>query len=278
MSTEKPSADISFAGVVKRFGDHTVIESLDLEVPAGQRIAIIGPSGSGKTTVLRLLMTLEQVSAGSIKIAGDVLADASRHVSRNERHRRVRLRRRIGMVFQQFNLFPHMSALENIIDAPIHVLGMSRRDANEQAHELLAEVGLADKADLRPRQLSGGQQQRVAIARAIAMRPEIMLFDEVTSALDPELVGEVLGTIKKLANDTSMTMLIVTHMMTFAREVADRVILMDHGCVVEDDKPDQIFSVPKEQRTRAFLQAVLDPLGYATNSDSVPAVTTRMDI
>jgi polar amino acid transport system ATP-binding protein len=182
------------------------------------------------------------------------------------------------MVFQQFNLFPHMSALENIIDAPIHVLGMSRRDANEQAHELLAEVGLADKADLRPRQLSGGQQQRVAIARAIAMRPEIMLFDEVTSALDPELVGEVLGTIKKLANDTSMTMLIVTHMMTFAREVADRVILMDHGCVVEDDKPDQIFSVPKEQRTRAFLQAVLDPLGYATNSDSVPAVTTRMDI
>lgn len=248
------------AGLVKRFGSLTVIRELDLSVPTGEKVAIIGPSGSGKTTLLRLLMTLERPDAGTIEIFGELLGAKEINgqlVQDDERHLRG-VRGQIGMVFQHFNLFPHMTAKQNIMEAPVHVLRMPRSEALDRVLELLSMVGLADKADCYPRQLSGGQQQRVAIARALAMRPKIMLFDEVTSALDPELVGEVLDVIRRLAHVGGMTMLIVTHEMLFARDIADRVIFMDDGRIVEDSSPELIFSSPKDARTKTFLRRVLE--------------------
>jgi polar amino acid transport system ATP-binding protein len=265
MSDPQPGHDpavpaVRLSGVDKYFGEHHVLRNLDLDIPVGQKTAVIGPSGSGKTTILRLLMTLEQPTSGTIFIDGQPLEriwDGTRYSLLPLAQRRA-TRGRIGMVFQQFNLFPHMTVLRNITEAPIRSLGMARDEAETRAVALLRQVDLADKADSFPRQLSGGQQQRVAIARALAMRPRIMLFDEVTSALDPELVGEVLAVIKDLAEGTDTTMLLVTHEMSFARKVSDRVIFMADGSIVEDAAPEQIFTDPASPRTRSFLRAVLD--------------------
>jgi polar amino acid transport system ATP-binding protein len=246
--------------VSKSYGTLNVINRLSFDVPSLQKLAIIGRSGSGKTTLLRLLMTLETPERGTIEIFGEPLGvkiAEGKRVYDDQRHVR-KVRGQIGMVFQQFNLFPHMTALGNIIEAPMHVLGLARDVARERALELLKLVGIPEKADVYPRQLSGGQQQRVAIARALAMRPKIMLFDEVTSALDPELVGEVLHVIRDLAQQGGMTMLFVTHEMKFAQDVSDRVIFMENGQIVEDATPDVIFRNPTNERTRAFLTAVLD--------------------
>ncbi|WP_048647970.1 ectoine/hydroxyectoine ABC transporter ATP-binding protein EhuA [Nitratireductor soli] len=251
---------VKFDNVTKRYGSLTVLDSLNLEIAANEKVAIIGPSGSGKTTVLRMLMTLERINDGVIHVDGEPMTHMERNgalVPADERHLR-RVRGNIGMVFQHFNLFPHMSALKNCMEAPIHVLGMPRREAEERAAELLDMVGLGDKKNHYPSQLSGGQQQRVAIARALAMRPKVMLFDEVTSALDPELVGEVLQVIRKLAKEHSLTMLMVTHQMGFAREFADRVCFFHSGKIAEQGAPDKIFNDPQEERTRQFLSAVLE--------------------
>jgi polar amino acid transport system ATP-binding protein len=250
-------AMVRFRAVGKSFGDNPVLTDLDLDVRAGEKVSIIGPSGSGKTTILRLLMTLEHPDAGTIDVDGERLWDLSDGRNTVGEKRQRDLRRKIGMVFQQFNLFPHMSVLQNVTEAPVHVLGMEQSEAHARACELLRLVGLQDKLDQRPAQLSGGQQQRVAIARALAMHPKVMLFDEVTSALDPELVGEVLNVIRELARSTDMTMLLVTHEMRFAQEISDRVLMFDQGCVVEQGSPDVIFSSPTEERTRRFLKAVL---------------------
>jgi polar amino acid transport system ATP-binding protein len=246
--------------VSKSYGAVQVLRDVDLEVPAGQRVALIGPSGSGKTTLLRVVMTLERPEHGTIEVDGELLGlkrQGGKLVKDDARHFRS-VRGKIGMVFQHFNLFPHMTALGNIMEAPVRVRKLDKTAARERALELLAMVGLAAKADAYPRELSGGQQQRVAIARALAMAPKIMLFDEITSALDPELVGEVLAVVKKLAGESGMTMLIVTHEMGFAREVSDRVIFMEAGAIVEDGEPERIFRQPANQRTRAFLSAVLE--------------------
>ena len=245
--------------VGKSYGPAHILRGIDLDVPAGQRVAVIGPSGSGKTTLLRVIMTLEKIDSGTIEIDGELLGLKQRDgrlVADKGKHFRS-VRGKIGMVFQHFNLFPHMTALGNIVEAPVRVLKKSRAEAHDRAMELLTMVGLADKARSYPRELSGGQQQRVAIARALAMTPKIMLFDEVTSALDPELVGEVLAIVEKVARESGMTMLIVTHEMGFAREVSDRVIFMEGGVIVEDDSPERIFTSPSSERTRSFLSAVL---------------------
>jgi polar amino acid transport system ATP-binding protein len=247
---------VSFRGVGKSFGDHQVLENLDLEVAAGEKVSIIGPSGSGKTTILRVLMTLERPDSGIVEVEGETLW-GERHGSAESRNIKL-VRRKIGMVFQQFNLFPHMTVLRNVTEAPIHVLGMNSDEAVERARELLSMVGLDKHMDHKPGQLSGGQQQRVAIARAMAMRPKVMLFDEVTSALDPELIGEVLNVIRELAHHTSMTMLLVTHEMRFAEEISDRVLMFDSGAVVEEGAPSVIFHSPENDRTRRFLSAVLE--------------------
>jgi polar amino acid transport system ATP-binding protein len=251
---------VQFQAVTKRFGDLVVLDALNLDVAPNEQLVIIGPSGSGKSTLLRLLMTLERPNDGHIKVDGDYLYHMERGgqlVPADLRHIR-KVRGNIGMVFQQFNLFPHMTALRNVTEAPRHVLGLSREEARERAEELLGLVGLGGKLDSYPSQLSGGQQQRVAIARALAMRPRIMLFDEVTSALDPELVGEVLGVMRTLAVEHDQTMLIVTHEMSFARDIADRVCFFDKGRIVEQGPPARIFSEPTEVRTREFLRAVLE--------------------
>ena len=251
---------IRFRKVRKSYGELRVLDELDLEVAAGEKVAIIGPSGSGKTTILRLLMTLERYESGTIEVGGELLGlrrEGDKLVPDREAHLR-QVRKQIGMVFQHFNLFPHMTALQNVVEAPIRVLGLPRREAEARARELFAMVGLQEKAGSYPRHLSGGQQQRVAIARALAMRPRIMLFDEVTSALDPELVGEVLRVIRQLAKESGMTMLIVTHEMSFARDVSDRVIFMEKGRIVEQGEPGVIFREPRSERTRAFLKAVLE--------------------
>jgi len=251
---------IRFHQVCKSYGELRVLDDLDLDIAAGEKVAIIGPSGSGKTTILRLLMTLERYESGTIEVGGELLGlrrQGDRLVPDREAHLR-QVRKQIGMVFQHFNLFPHMTALQNVIEAPIRVLGLPRREAEARARELFAMVGLQEKAGSYPRHLSGGQQQRVAIARALAMRPRIMLFDEVTSALDPELVGEVLRVIRQLAKESGMTMLIVTHEMSFARDVSDRVIFMEKGRIVEQGEPGVIFREPRSERTRAFLKAVLE--------------------
>ncbi|NCT92413.1 ectoine/hydroxyectoine ABC transporter ATP-binding protein EhuA [Cellulomonas sp. APG4] len=258
-STSGDAPRIVFQDVVKKFGDTVVLNGLNFTVAKGERVTLIGPSGSGKTTILRLLMTLEHLTGGYIYVDGDPLTFEERNGKRVERKPKdvARVRRRIGMVFQQFNLFPNMNVLENITEAPIHVLGRSKDEAEARARELLEQVGLGDKADAHPTQLSGGQQQRVAIARALAMDPEILLLDEVTSALDPELVGEVLGVLREVAKNTDITMLIVTHEMQFAQEVSNRVLMFDHGRIIEEAAPDVMFSNPTEPRTREFLQAVL---------------------
>jgi polar amino acid transport system ATP-binding protein len=250
---------VKFDKVTKSFGDLVVLRELDLEVGPSEKIAIIGPSGSGKTTILRVLMTLEKPDSGYIYVDGQPLWHKEvneKLVPADERHLR-KVRGNIGMVFQHFNLFPHMKVLRNVTEAPIYVLGMKKTEAEERARDLLTMVGLGDKLDAYPAQLSGGQKQRVAIARALAMRPKVMLFDEVTSALDPELVGEVLAVMRDLAKEGEMAMLIVTHEMGFAREVADRLIFFAGGKVVEAGPPAAIFANPREERTKMFLDAVL---------------------
>jgi polar amino acid transport system ATP-binding protein len=248
---------VEYVDVSKAFGETTILEALNLSVGAGEKLAIIGPSGSGKTTILRLLMALERPTRGKILLEGDVVWDEPGKLN-EQRLRAARLR--LGFVFQQFNLFPHMTALRNVAAGLIYTRGMKIDAAEERAHEMLRLVGLDNKASSYPAQLSGGQQQRVAIARALAMDPHVMLFDEPTSALDPELVGEVLQVIADLAHSSKMTMLLVTHEMRFARKVADRVAFCDHGRIVEATTPDQIFTDPQEERTRAFLKAVLEPV------------------
>jgi len=250
---------IRFDKVVKRYGSLVVINELDFSVAPGEKVTIIGPSGSGKSTVLRILMTLEKIQGGLITVAGEPLWHEQKNGAlrpAGDAHLR-KMRRTLGMVFQQFNLFPHMTALRNVSEAPRQVLGLSKQDARERAEELLKMVGLADQMQKFPHQLSGGQQQRVGIARALAMRPRIMLFDEPTSALDPELVGEVLTVIRRLAEEHDLTMLLVTHEMRFAREVSDRVCFFDRGRMCEEGKPEELFTAPREQRTRDFLRAVL---------------------
>src|SRR5690606_5883337 len=224
----------------------------------GEKLALIGPSGSGKSTILRILMTLEAIQAGEVTVDGQVMwrMEGDRPVQADRATLR-QIRRRVGMVFQHFNLFPHMSVMRNLTEAPIHVLGLDPATAEGRARDLLDRVGLAGKADSYPAQLSGGQKQRVAVARALAMQPDIMLFDEVTSALDPEVVGEVLDVLRDLAHESGMTMLLVTHEMGFAREIADRVVFMDGGRVVEAGPPEQVFGDPAEERTREFLRRVL---------------------
>jgi len=254
---------VRMVGVTKRFGDEIVLDHLDLDVARGEKVAIIGSSGSGKSTILRITIALEGIDEGRVEIDGESLFSMSKNgsegaeVPADEAHLRT-LRERVGIVFQHFNLFPHMTALRNITEAPVRVLGLSREEAEVRARELLERVGLAGKEGSHPSQLSGGQQQRVAIARALAMKPEIMLFDEVTSGLDPEWVGEVLNVLRDLAREESMTMLIVTHQMHFAEDIADRVLFLDGGRIVEDGPPEQIFSAPEEARTREFLDTVLE--------------------
>jgi ABC-type polar amino acid transport system ATPase subunit len=232
----------------KRFGKLEVLKGIDLEVSAGEVVCVIGPSGSGKSTLLRCINRLEEPTAGEVLVGGEPVPAAGRGLDH--------VREELGMVFQRFNLFPHMTALRNVAVGLVKVKGVERAKAEAMARDLLAKVGLADKGDSYPAQLSGGQQQRVAIARALAMQPKVMLFDEPTSALDPELVGEVLEVMKQLARE-GMTMIVVTHEMGFAREVAQRVIFMDDGRIVEAGAPAQIFREPREERTRAFLRKVL---------------------
>ncbi|WP_245182663.1 ectoine/hydroxyectoine ABC transporter ATP-binding protein EhuA [Streptomyces montanisoli] len=251
---------VHFDQVEKRYGDHLVLDKLDFEVKRGEHVTLIGPSGSGKTTILRLLMTLERLSGGVIWVDGEPLShtrkpDGSLRAATEKELRESR--RKIGMVFQQFNLFPNMNVLRNITEAPITVLGVERAEAESRARELLELVGLGDKVNAHPTQLSGGQQQRVAIARALAMRPEILLLDEVTSALDPELVAGVLDLLRQIAHDTDITMLCVTHEMNFARDVSDQVLMFDSGRIVEQGTPEKIFTDPEHKRTREFLNAVL---------------------
>ncbi len=232
----------------KKFGDHHVLKGINMDVEKGEVVVIIGPSGSGKSTLLRCINRLEEPTSGKILLDGVDITDSKVDINK--------IRQRIGIVFQQFNLFPHLTALQNITLAPVKIKKMDKKEAEELAMKLLEKVGLADKADFYPAQLSGGQQQRVAIARALAMNPEVMLFDEVTSALDPELVKEVLDVMKNLARD-GMTMIVVTHEMGFAKEVGDRVIFMDEGVIVEEGSPEKIFSDPENERTRKFLSMIL---------------------
>ncbi|WP_210523386.1 L-cystine ABC transporter ATP-binding protein TcyN [Pantoea ananatis] len=241
--------------LVKKFNGQTVLHGIDLDVAPGEIVAIIGPSGSGKTTLLRSINLLEVPDAGRIKV-GDITIDASMGMNRQKDRVRL-LRQQVGFVFQNFNLFPHRSVLENIIEGPVIVKREAKADAVARARSLLEKVGLNGKEDSYPRRLSGGQQQRVAIARALAMQPEVILFDEPTSALDPELVGEVLNTIRALAQE-KRTMVIVTHEMSFARDVADRAIFMDQGRVVEQGPAKALFSDPQEPRTRQFLNKFLN--------------------
>ena len=251
---------IRFETVLKQYADLKVLEDLDFHVDESEVVTIIGPSGSGKTTVLRVLMTLEGIQGGTIFVDGEPLNVMLRNgslVPASKAHIR-RIRSKIGMVFQNFNLFPHMTALENCTEAPVQTKGLSKAQAKAEAMELLGMVGLTDKRDHYPSQLSGGQQQRVAIARALAMRPEILLFDEPTSALDPEMVGEVLTVIRDLAQSGDYTILLVTHQMGFAREVSDRVCFFDSGQVVEEGPPDQIFGNPKNDRLKQFLSKILE--------------------
>jgi polar amino acid transport system ATP-binding protein len=240
--------------LVKRFGSLTVLNGVDLNVRRGQVVVIIGPSGSGKTTLLRCLNHLEKIDDGRIFIEGELVGyrEVNGRLAEDREANIARIRAQVGFVFQRFNLFPHMTALENVIEAPIHVQRRPRGEVMERARELLDKVGLADKTDVYPHKLSGGQQQRVAIARALAMNPKLMLFDEATSALDPELVGEVLRVMRQLAEE-GMTMVVVTHEMGFARDVADHVIFMDKGVIVEQGPPRQIFDTAQNERTRNFL-------------------------
>ena len=245
---------IEVKDLVKKFHGQTVLHGINLEVEEGEVVAIIGPSGSGKTTLLRSINLLEQPESGSIRV-GKIAIDAGRSLSSQKAAIRE-LRQRVGFVFQSFNLFPHRTVLENIIEGPVIVKGEAKTEAATRARELLAKVGLSGKETSYPKRLSGGQQQRVAIARALAMRPDVILFDEPTSALDPELVGEVLSTIRQLAQE-KRTMVIVTHEMSFARDVADRAIFMDEGRIVEQGPAKALFADPQQPRTRQFLEKFL---------------------
>lgn len=252
MKTQKPIVHIR--GLRKSFGEHVVLHHIDFDVQPSQVVVIIGPSGSGKSTFLRCCNGLEQPDSGQVEICGQVLSDAGRML---EDQALNHLREQVGMVFQSFNLFPHLTVLDNITMAPRKVAGISRQQAEAQALVLLDKVGLAQKTHAMPASLSGGQKQRVAIARALAMQPQVMLFDEPTSALDPELVGEVLQVMKLLASE-GMTMMVVTHEMDFAREVADVVVVMDGGVLIEAGPPEVIFTQPTQSRTRDFLKAILN--------------------
>ena len=250
--TTTPAADIrpivEIRGLKKVFGEHTVLEHIDFVVRPGEKVVVLGPSGSGKSTMLRCINALETVTSGEIVVNGVSVTDPKTNLNV--------LREHLGMVFQRFNLWPHKTVLENVMLAQEIVLGRSKSDAKARALQLLEKVGLSAKADAYPASLSGGQLQRVAIARALAMDPKVMLFDEPTSALDPELVGEVLAVMKNLA-ESGMTMIVVTHEIGFAREVADRVVFMDGGRIVEEGHPDEVLANPKEERTRTFLARVL---------------------
>ncbi|WP_225678751.1 amino acid ABC transporter ATP-binding protein [Bradyrhizobium hereditatis] len=248
---------IEFEKVSKSYGAHRVLVDLDLQVRPGEKVTLIGPSGSGKTTVLRLAMTLENPTGGDIRVFGEsILFDtAGKPLSIRQE---ARIRRRCGMVFQQFNLFPHLTVLQNLMLAPTTVLKQSWEQAEKSALEYLRMVGLEGKVRAYPAQLSGGQQQRIAIARALILKPEILLLDEITSALDPELAGEVLDVVRGVAHETKVTLLIVTHEMRFAREVCDRIVVFDAGRIIEQGSPDKIFSHPESERTRSFLQSVLN--------------------
>ncbi|MBO3087629.1 amino acid ABC transporter ATP-binding protein [Cellulomonas dongxiuzhuiae] len=250
MTADAPRPVVRVSDLHKSFGEREVLRGIDLEVQAGEVVCVIGPSGSGKSTLLRCVNLLEQPTSGRIELLGAEVTDPDVDIDRVRTH--------VGMVFQQFNLFSHRSVLENCTMAQRTVLRRSRREAERVALANLERVGLADRAHAMPAQLSGGQQQRVAIARALSMDPQLMLFDEPTSALDPELVGDVLGVMRDLA-DAGMTMLVVTHEMGFAREVGDRVVFMDDGTVVETGPADEVIGAPREERTRTFLQRVLDP-------------------
>jgi polar amino acid transport system ATP-binding protein len=252
----------------KSFGDLQILNGIDLDVEESEVVSIIGPSGSGKTTILRCINLLERADGGRIEVDGQVLCDEGpdggiRFASKRDIRK---IREEVGMVFQRFNLFPHMTALENVIEGPIAVKGMEKDAAIERARELLASVGLSHRAEHYPLQMSGGQQQRVAIARALAMEPRVMLFDEVTSAVDPELAGEILLVMKHLA-EQGMTMIVVTHEMGFAADVSDRVLFIDHGLVVEEGRASQVLGSPAEERTKAFLRAVLERAPMAEEGD-----------
>ena len=247
---------ITFDKVSKSFGELKVLDQLNLEVKDGEKLALIGPSGSGKTTILRILMTLETIDSGFVSVNNEYLWHEKindKVVPATDKHLQ-KMRDQIGMVFQQFNLFPHLTAIENVKQPQILVKKKNEIEAKEKAEDLFNMIGLSDKIDHYPHQLSGGQQQRVAIARALAMDPKIMLFDEVTSALDPELVDEVLAVLRKLAADSDTTMLTVTHEMNFAQDFADRVLFFDAGQIVESGSPKDLFSNPKEERTKSFLR------------------------
>ena len=251
---------VSAQRIWKSFGSVDVLKGINLEVQEREVLCLIGPSGSGKSTLLRCINHLEKIDAGRLYVDGVLVGYKQRGDKLHElREKEVSFQRKdIGMVFQRFNLFPHMTALENVMEAPVQVRREPKAQVRQRAHELLERVGLADKAQNYPAQLSGGQQQRVAIARALAMQPKLMLFDEPTSALDPELVGDVLGVMKQLAKD-GMTMVVVTHEMQFAREVADKVLFMDGGVVVEEGPPERVIGSPREERTKEFLARVLNP-------------------
>ncbi|HEY8464540.1 MAG TPA: amino acid ABC transporter ATP-binding protein [Bacillota bacterium] len=252
---------IKVENLSKSFDGNTVLSNVSLEINQGEVIALIGPSGSGKSTLLRCLTLLEKIDRGKIMVEGDLMVDSVAGIpsyAAEETLRKIRLK--LGMVFQNFNLFPHFSVLQNITEAPVHVAGIPYRTAQATALELLKKIGLDDKTNAYPYQLSGGQCQRVAIARALAMKPKVLFFDEPTSALDPELTGEVLKVIRALAAE-HMTMLVVTHEMAFARDVADRVIFMDNGQIIESGTPAMIFSNPVHERTRTFLQRFSDSGG-----------------
>ena len=258
---ELPEGDrpmVRFMNVTKSYGKLVVLDNLNLDVTEGEMVTIIGPSGSGKTTVLRMLMTLETINGGVIYVDGRPLTHMERGgvlVPADERHLR-KMRASIGMCFQHFNLFPHMTALQNCMEGPVQVLGLSKQEARERSEELLTLVGMIDKKDQHPSRLSGGQQQRVAIARALAMRPKVMLFDEVTSALDPEVIGEVTNVIRKLVGEHHLTMLMVTHQMGFARDISDRICFFYGGKIEEQGPPDALFGNPERERTKQFLSAV----------------------
>ncbi|WP_098749045.1 ectoine/hydroxyectoine ABC transporter ATP-binding protein EhuA [Paenibacillus sp. EZ-K15] len=247
---------VKYTGVTKSFGDLQVLKGIDLEMQPGEKVAVIGPSGSGKTTMGRMLMTLEEPTEGTIEVDGELLwhmEEKGKLVRASEKHLH-RMRCKVGMIFQHFNLFPHMNVLRNVTEAPRKVLGLSKEEAEERAVSMLGKVGLADKLKMYPSNLSGGQKQRVAIARALVMRPKVMVFDEVTSALDPELVGEVLEVIREIADEGEMAMMLITHEMDFAKEIADRVIFGADGRIVEQGPPEEIFDNPQSERLQSFLQ------------------------
>jgi polar amino acid transport system ATP-binding protein len=254
------AAPLQIRGVSKSYGERKILDRVDLDVAAREKVAIIGPSGSGKTTILRTAIGLVKPDEGTIRIDGAYLwHEETREGLKpaGERHAR-KVRRAVGIVFQQFNLFPHMTAIENVREPLVHALGLSPRESDARATDLLTQVGLKDHLAKQPAQLSGGQQQRVAIARSLALKPKIMLFDEVTSALDPELVGEVLRIVRELAHASDMSMLIVTHEMAFAADIADRVLMFDQGRIIEEGPPAQVLKAPQNLRTRQFLKAVLE--------------------